>query len=488
MSTVPLCPVEARLLFQTACLAFLFYASRGACQVAPASPDHPWHSSEEREFTRGAGSFRYPAFPMDPAKTYSLPELIDLAETQNPETRVAWERARAQAESLGIARSELYPALAVTALSQINSGETLFGTSFYRQTVGNFEGGLELNYTVFDFGARSGRISAAKAEVLAANFAFNNTHRRIIYQVEQSYYRLLNDAGQIDAAESSLTNALTVQRAAEDRLNHGLATMPDVLEARSAAAQAEYELQAVQGAEEIARGNLAKALGIFPTVSLHEKPLDQLPIPDSISESVDAALDRAFAQRPDLMQQLAEVRSANARVREARAAFYPTLSLNASGGGQSLYGLQQSLPWVHTTDLAGAAGLSLTWSLFDGGARRSKLAKANADAQASDARARASRDRVAEEVWTAYSNLRTAFRERQSALALLAAADQSYAAALESYNHGVRNLLDVTAAQRTLAQARSTDILARTAVLSALAELAFQTGNSIQANARRGGP
>jgi len=164
------------------------------------------------------------------------------------------------------------------------------------------------------------------------------------------------------------------------------------------------------------------------------------------------------------------------------------LSLNASGGGQSLYGLQQGLPWVHTTDLAGGAGLSLTWSLFDGGARRSKLAKAKADAQASDARARASRDRVAEEVWTAYSNLRTAFRERHSALALLAAADQSYAAALESYNHGVRNLLDVTAAQRTLAQARSTDILARTAVLSALAELAFQTGNSIQANARRGGP
>ena len=332
------------------------------------------------------------------------------------------------------------------------------------------------------------RISAAKAEVLAANFAFNDTHRRIIYQVEQAYYHLLNDAGQIDAAESSLTNALTVQRAAEDRLNHGLATMPDVLEARSAAAQAEYELQAVQGAEEIARGNLAKALGIFPTVYLHEKPLDQLPIPDSISESVDAALDRAFAQRPDLMQQLAEVRSANARVKEARAAFYPTLSLNAAGGGQSLYGFQQSLPWVHTTDLAGGAGLSLTWSLFDGGARRSKLAKAKADAQASDARARASRDRVAEEVWTAYSNLRTAFRERQSALALLAAADQSYAAALESYNHGVRNLLDVTASQRTLAQARSTDILARTAVLSALAELAFQTGNSIQANARRGGP
>jgi outer membrane protein TolC len=425
---------------------------------------------------------------MDPAKTYSLAELIDLAETQNPETRIAWQRAHAQAETLGIERSELYPTLAATALSQIDRAETFSVSSFARQTVADFEGGLELNYIVFDFGARSGRIGAAKAEVLAANFAFNNAHRRIIYQVEQAYYRLLNDAGQIKAAEASLTNALAVQRAAQDRLDHGLATLPDVLEARSAEAQAEYELQAVQGAEDISHGTLARALGIFPTSMIRAQPLDQLAIPDAIADTVEQALDRAFEQRPDLMQQLAEVRSANARVKEARAAFYPTLSLNAAGGGQSLHGSQQSLPWVHTTDFTGGAGLSLTWSLFDGGARRSKMAKEKADAQASEALVKASRDKVAEEVWTAYSNLRTALRERQSALALLAAADQSYAAALESYNHGVRNLLDVTAAQRTLAQARSADVLARTTVLSAMAELSFQTGNSIQASGRREGP
>ena len=46
-------------------------------------------------------------------------------------------------------------------------------------------------------------------------------------------------------------------------------------------------------------------------------------------------------------------------------------------------------------------------------------------------------------------------------------------------------LLDVTAAQRTLAQARSTDVLARTQVLASLAELAFRTGDSIQPTARK---
>jgi len=98
------------------------------------------------------------------------------------------------------------------------------------------------------------------------------------------------------------------------------------------------------------------------------------------------------------------------------------------------------------------------------------------------------RDRIADEVWAAYSNLNTAFRQREAAAALLTAATESYSAALESYNYGVRNLLDVTNAQKVLAQARSTDILARTQVLAALADLVFRTGDAIQINPRRTRP
>ena len=131
---------------------------------------------------------------------------------------------------------------------------------------------------------------------------------------------------------------------------------------------------------------------------------------------------------------------------------------------------------------------SLNWTVFDGGARRSRLAQAQAHIRGEEARVAAARDRIEDQVWTAYSNLNTAFRQREAATALLTAATQSYSAALESYNYGVRNLLDVTNAQKVLAQARSTDILARTQVLAALADLAFRTGDAIQPNARRTNP
>jgi outer membrane protein len=461
-------------------LLVLLFVGRVFSQSAPASPDRPWHSFDEQQIKNDAKHFREPGFSIEPDRVYSLAELVDVAETRNPETRVAWERARAQAAALGVARSELYPTVVAVALSQTDRAEIPIGSRFYRLTVQTFEAALELNYTIVDFGARAGRIAAARAELLTANFAFSDTHRKIIYHVAQTYYRLLNASGQEDAARASLTNAQTAQQAAEDRLKQGLATLPDVLEARSATAQAQYDLQAALGAEEIARGDLATALGTRATVVIHVQPLDQLPIPESIGDSVDQEIDRAFEQRPDLMQRMAEIRTANAGVKEARAAFSPTLTVSASPSAQSSYFSQQTLPWGHTADLVGGLSVNLSWTLFDGGARNNKLARAEANVRAAEAQVSVSRDQIADEVWRAYSNVKTALRQRQASTALLEAANQSYSAALQSYNYGVRSFLDVTAAQRILAQARSTDVLARTQVLTNLLDLAFGTGSLLR--------
>jgi outer membrane protein TolC len=425
------------------------------------------------------------SFRVDSAKTYTLSELIDLAEAHNPETRVAWERARSQAAALGIARSELYPALAAAAVSDTERDQVFFGDRFQGQTTQSFELVLDLSYTVLDFGARSGRIDAARARLLAANFAFNDSHRAVINQVQQAYYVLLSTIGQEDAARASLSNAKTVQQAAEERLRNGLATLPDVLEARSATAQAEYDLQAVLGAQAIARGNLATAVGTSASVAIKVQPLDDLPIPESVGDSVEQAMTRAFGQRPDLMQQAAEIQTAAARAKEARAAYYPALSLDVNPALPLLYGKQQPFGWAHTADPVGALSFNLRWTVFDGGARKGRVAQAQADIHAEEAQAHVQKNQIGNEVWAAYSNLNTAFRQRQAAMALLEAASQNYSAALDSYNFGLRNLLDVTAAQRALAHARSTDVSARTQVLTALADLAFTTGDSIQA--KKGG-
>jgi outer membrane protein len=482
-------PTVARAIFRAA-IAFLVShgASLALAQRAPGSPDHAWHGVGEAGIAANARNFAEAKLNFDPEKAYSLLELIDLAESHNPETRVAWERARAQAAAWGVARSELYPTVAAAALAGANRDEVYLADRFIRQTIGDFQVVLNLNYTIFDFGARAGRINSAKAESLSANFAFNDTHREVIYRVEQAYYQFLNAAGQEEAARANLSNAQAVQQAAEERLNNGLATLPDVLEARSATAQAEYELQAVQGAEEITHGNLATALGAHPQTPIRVQPLEELTIPSAIDDTVNSAMDRALAQRPDLLQRVADVQAAKARVKEARAAYYPSLNFTAGPRAGALYGMQQQLPWGQTAGLTGGMAFKLDWTVFDGRARKNRLAQAEANVHEAEAQVGVSRDEIANEVWAAYSDLNTALRQREAATALLEASSRSYDAALESYNDGLRNFLDVTAAQRTLAQARSTDVLARAQVLTTLAVLAFRAGDSIQSHATKPRP
>jgi outer membrane protein TolC len=462
--------------------------SRLFAQSPPFSPDHPWHSTDERQVISDAQRLHYQSLRIEPDRAYSLAELIDLAEAHNPETRVAWESARAQAAALGIARSELFPTLAAVALAGVDREEASLGSQFYRHTIGDFQISLTLNYTIFDFGARRGRINEESARLLASNFGFNDVHRQLIYDVSEAYYRLLNAAGQKEAAGASLVNAQNVQQAAEERLRNGLATLPDVLDARSATAQAQYDLQAVLGAEQIARGDLLTALGAPALTAIRVQPLSEVPTPESVADTVEMAISRALEQRPDLQTQFAEIRLTQAERQQARAAFYPNLTVTANPSAQSLSILQQTLPWGHTADLTGAVAFMLSWTVFDGGARRNRLAEAEAHVRQAKAQVSATRDRIEDQVWTAYSNLNTAFRQREAARELVNAATQSYSAALESYNYGVRNLLDVTNAQKVLAQARSTDVLAQTQVLAALADLSFRTGDAIQANMRKTHP
>jgi outer membrane protein len=449
-----------------------------ACaQSAPPAADHPWElpSGSQQPLKLPA---HHAEFVPDPAQTYALPDLINIAEQNNPETRVSWENAKARAADLGISRSTLYPTLAAVAVGATARTNILFNTEFVRQTTYTFAPALTLDYIIFDFGRRSDEITISKYNLIAANLQFNNAHRTVIFGVMQAYYRLLNARGQQDAAEANLKNAQTVREDSEARLELGLATLPDVLEARSAEAQADYDLQATIGATEIAYGDLMTSLGLSPTVKIQVQGIQDLKVPDEITITVEKSIDLALAQRPDLMQRVAQLRAASAELKAAHSNYLPTLSVDGDAGLARTYGQQYPFPGLFSpTQEFWNARLSLNWTIFDGWAREQRVKRAKADQKQAAADIDAIRDQVENEVWAAYSTARTALRQQRAAAALLASATESYNAALESYRYGVRSQIDVVSAQRTLAQARTADVNARTQLLTGIAALAFQTGD-----------
>ena len=463
-------------------------AWRAPAQAAPPSSDRVWQPKAVQQLGRDAAATHRASYEIDPSKVYTLGELIDLAQSHNPETRVAWEAAKSRAASLGIARAAWYPTMTAVVLAETARTATLLGEFFHRQTFGIFEPVLHVEYLVLDFGERTGAIDVAKANLLAADLAFNDTHRKIIFQVAAAYYSLLNARGQREAAEVSLQNAKAVEDDATSRLSNGLATRPDVLEATAARAQADFDLQAALGREDIARGDLATAMGLSPETNIQVQPISELALPAEMVDSVDRDIDRGLAQRPDLLEQLARVRAASASITQARSAYFPTLSFSGDGGLARAYGQQDLMPGSYAQGEVWSVGLGLKWTLFDGARREHQVARAQADRKTAQAQSDALRDQIANEVWDAYSNMKTALRQQQSAAALLAASQESYEAAHESYGYGVRNLLDVVAAQKALAQARSEDVFARTQLLLQVTNLSFRTGDLIQTLPPKAGP
>jgi outer membrane protein TolC len=167
-------------------------------------------------------------------------------------------------------------------------------------------------------------------------------------------------------------------------------------------------------------------------------------------------------------------------VGQARSRYLPDLSFSGTGDYQYIWGSQQGNPSATTQGDTYLAELSMRWTIFDGGARYNELDRARSENREALARLNTLRDHAEVEVWTAYTNVETALRQQQAAAAFLTAASGSYSSSVEAYQYGVKSFLDVSTAQRVLAQARSAQVLAQTRLLTSVADFAFRTGDLIR--------
>jgi outer membrane protein len=457
-------------------------------QKSPPVSTRPWHSKSELDVSKELAVEPQPSWDIDAKKFYTLPELIDLAEQHNPETLASWQRAKIRAAELGIARSAYFPTLTAAVYAASLRQPGLTNEYFHRQTIAVYEPSLSVEYLILDFGGRGGAVDVAKANLIVANLSFNDTHRRLIYDISAAYFRLLNARGQREAADVSLKNAETVEADANDRLMHGLATRPDLLEAEAARAQADFDLQAAVGAEAIALGHLATLMGLPSETDLKVQSLSELSIPNGVGDSLNEEIEKAFRQRPELLEAVARIREAQGKLKQARSAYFPTIRFSGNGGLARGYGQEDLNPGHYAEGEVWTAGLDLRWTLFDGARREEEAIAAKAQRHAAEADLHALRDQIDEEVFTSYTNMETALRQQQAATALLTASLQSYEAAREAYGYGLRSELDVIAVQKALAQARSEDVAARSQLLLQAADLAFRTADMIQVQAQASRP
>jgi outer membrane protein len=426
--------------------------------------------------------------PLDANHTYSLAELIDLAERNNPRTRIAWERARQRAEDLGIAKSSYYPVLAgLAAFSDQRIidpfPKPLAPRGYVMVEIPAIVPEVTLDYLVFDFGKREAKVDAATAQKIAAGANFIQANQDVAFRVASAFYQLLTQQERLAAAEATLKTAQTTTDAAEYELRNGRSTLPDVLNARAETSQAVFDRESADGDEKIARVTLTEAVGVEPSPNITIDAASSAPLPSDLATTIDSLIDRAMADRPDLAAQVAEIRAADDAIRAARAEYRPQILLQGTAAQTSLWPTTDYGQLGNASVPTWSAALAIQWRIFDGGERRNELAKAESKKRGAQDELRDKRDRATREVWTAYIGFRTALRKEQAAVALLESANASYSASLDAYKYGVKNLVDVVTAERQLAQARLSSVSARSQLFLEAVDLEFVTGNLLRTGA-----
>jgi outer membrane protein len=422
---------------------------------------------------------------IDPKHSYSLAELIDIAEHNNPRTRIIWERTKQRAKQLGIAKSEYYPILigVATFADQrfINPfPEALLPRGYSMIETPTAQPEITLQYLLFDFGGRGATVDAAKAEALAAGATFIQINQDVAFSVSSGYYKLVTAQERLQAARETLKTAQTTQDAAEDRLRNGRATLPDVLNARAETSQAIFDLESADGDENIARVTLAETLGVEPSPNIAIDAQQHAPLPDALVLPIDDLIERAIADRPDLAAQVSEIRAGDDEVRAAKAEYRPRITLSGAAAQTAVWPTADNGQLGYANQPTWSVSVGIEWKIFDGGARKNQLAIAESKSREARDELTEKHDQAQREVWTAFIAFRTARRQEQAAVALLNSASVSYSASLDAYKYGVKNLVDVVTAEKQLAQARFSSVSARSQLFLQAVQLEFVTGNLLR--------
>lgn len=411
----------------------------------------------------------------------SIFDVLTVALANDPNTQMAWRDVRARADDRKIAQADWWPELdlAVTGTrvkSVIQGGQ-------FNLILDTYGPSAALTYVLADFGERSGNVAGARADLLAAVWTHGAAVQTTILDTVRAYVAYVDAKAQLKAARDSESEAATGLDAAQQRRDAGLATIADVLQAKTALSQATLNVQTLEGSIGSLRGALATTMGLPANVEFDVGELpERLPTLD-FGDAASAMIDKALAARPDLAAAREQWMSARANVREVRGSWLPKLTLTGNYN-VAYYNPARFLDHTNTWSV----GLALRVPVFNGLRNRYEILKAREQEARAAAQARLVEQNVVNDVWTAWYDFKTAGQKIATTKDLLASATESEQVALGRYKEGVGTILDLLNAQAALAQARAQEIGARADWLVAAAHLIYSTGGLTGPEAVPGSP
>lgn len=369
--------------------------------------------------------------------------LIEKADRSN-QSIATYQAAYRQASALvAEARAGYFPTVSASGSATrsgagARSGSSTTGSS----SVGNsYSTSLDASWEPDLWGSISRDVASQRASAQSAEANLANARLSVQGTLAEDYFQLRSlDSAQAlyDRTVVAYQQSLTL---AQNRYNSGVDARADVV-------QAQTTLQSAQAAatdNQVSRAQYEHAIAVLvgepaSTFSLPPAPLDATP--PTIPLSLPAAL---LERRPDVAAAERTAAAANEQIGVAQAAFFPTLTLSASGGFTSA----DFANWLTAPARVWSLGPALAATLFDGGLRHAKVEAAKATYDEEAAAYRAAVLTAFQDVEDNLASLRILAQEETIEQQAVVSAQQALNIVTNEYKAGTTTYLDVLTAQAT---------------------------------------
>ena len=375
-------------------------------------------------------------------KPLSLVDVTEAALCHNPQTREVYASAKVQAAQVGVARSLFFPSVTDT----VSTSENKTRTANYS----NVTNKIVASYLLYDFGSRDATLENANQLLKAASATQNATVQNVLLSAVNAFYQVHANKAILNASIETERLYQESFKSAEAKYIAGVATPADKLQAQTSFANATLTKIKNEGILKVAYGNLANIMGVPASMRLEIADAKLDAIPEMVDQDIEALIEQARLQRPDLVASEAQLKASLAKIEIAKADSKPTVSVNLSN--------TRSDDSNAAFSSNSAIGLSVSIPLFAGYKPSYLIRSAEATAELNASQRDQLKLQVSLDVWTAYQNLKTANESIAASNVLVLSAEESSRVALGRYKEGVGNIIDTLNAQSALANAKQQKI------------------------------
>ncbi|WP_295646822.1 efflux transporter outer membrane subunit [uncultured Methylibium sp.] len=399
----------------------------------------------------------------------TLSALVDRALAANGDVRIAQARLQEARANQGEADALSRPGLGLSSdvTRSVRPITQQPGASRSERTGTVYDASFIANWELDFFGRYRRGSEAAAALVAAGEAGIGAAHTAVAAEVARNYLELRGLQQRLQVTEASLVNQREALKITQARLDAGRGTQLDLARATSLVAGTEAALPALQAAIERTVFRLATLTARPPRALLAElqapAPLPGLPVTD-LSTLPLGTPEQWLQRRPDLIAAERQLAAATANIGVARSELFPRVSLSGLLGlnAATLSNLGKSESGVYSL------GVGLTWTPFDLGQIRSRIAATEARAQASLASYEQTVATALEETEGAFSSY-TRNAQRAERLDVAArSAEEAAQLARQRYDAGVTDFLAVLDAEREVLSNRDQWVQAQVGTATAL--------------------